>query len=116
TKDKSLPTRFNPKVDCIKSWNSKPGDYLVIIDKMINLELLLRATKISGDSSFYKIAVTHANTTIKNHFHPDYSSYHVLNYNTQTGEVQQRRTAQGYADESAWARGQAWGLYGFTVM
>jgi uncharacterized protein YyaL (SSP411 family) len=53
---------------------------------------------------------------MKNHFRPDYSSYHVINYNAETGAVQQKRTAQGYADESAWARGQAWGLYGYTVM
>jgi hypothetical protein len=113
---KSLSTRFNPKVGCIKSWDSKPSDFLVIIDNMMNLELLFWATKETGDSSFYKIAVTHANTTMKNHYRPDYSSYHVINYNPQTGEVQQKKTAQGYANESAWARGQAWGLYGFTVM
>jgi uncharacterized protein YyaL (SSP411 family) len=83
---------------------------------MMNLELLFWATKVSGDSSYYKIAVTHANTTIKNHFRPDYSSYHVINYNAETGGIIQKRTAQGAADESAWARGQAWGLYGFTVM
>jgi unsaturated chondroitin disaccharide hydrolase len=113
---KSLSTRFNPKVGCIKSWDSKPSDFLVIIDNMMNLELLFWATKETGDSSFYKIAVTHANTTMKNHYRADYSSYHVVNYNAQTGEVLQRKTAQGYADESAWARGQVWGLYGFTVM
>jgi unsaturated chondroitin disaccharide hydrolase len=113
---KSLSTRFNPTVGCIKSWESKPADFLVIIDNMMNLELLFWATHETGDSSFYKIAVTHANTTIKNHYRPDYSSYHVINYNPQTGAVQQKKTAQGYADESAWARGQAWGLYGFTVM
>jgi unsaturated chondroitin disaccharide hydrolase len=113
---KSLVTRFDPKVGCIKSWDSKKSDYLVIIDNMMNLELLFWATKVTGDSSFYKIAVTHANTTIKNHFRPDYSSYHVVNYNPQTGEVQQRKTAQGFADSSAWARGQSWGLYGYTVM
>ncbi len=113
---KSLSTRFNPKVGCIKSWDAKPSDFLVIIDNMMNLELLFWATEATGDSSFYKIAVTHANTTMKNHFRPDYSSYHVLNYNPETGEVQQKKTAQGYADESAWSRGQVWGLYGFTVM
>jgi hypothetical protein len=113
---KSLSTRFNPTVGCIKSWDSKPSDFLVIIDNMMNLELLFWATKATGDSSFYKIAVTHANTTMKNHFRPDYSSYHVVNYNPQTGEVQERKTAQGYADSSAWARGQSWGLYGYTVM
>jgi len=114
---KSLSTRFNPTVGCIKSWNSNnPNDFIVIIDNMMNLELLFWATKVSGDSSFYKIAVTHANTTMKNHYRADYSSYHVLNYNAQTGSIQQKKTAQGYGDESAWARGQAWGLYGFTVM
>jgi unsaturated chondroitin disaccharide hydrolase len=116
TSAKSLSTRFNPKVGCIKSWDSKPSDFLVIIDNMMNLELLFWATKETGDSSFYKIAVTHANTTIKNHFRSDYSSWHVVNYNPETGSVQQKRTAQGAADTSAWARGQAWGLYGFTVM
>ena len=113
---KSLATRFNPNVGCIRSWDSKPSDFLVIIDNMMNLELLFWATHETGDSSFYKIAVSHANTTMKNHFGADYSSYHVINYNPKNGEVQQKRTAQGYSDESAWARGQAWGLYGFTVM
>jgi hypothetical protein len=117
TSARSLATRFNPNVGCIKSWDSKkPSDFLVIIDNMMNLELLFWATRISGDSSFYKIAVTHANTTIKNHFRPDYSSYHVINYDSATGAVKQKRTAQGAAGESAWARGQAWGLYGFTLM
>ncbi len=115
TSARSLATRFNSKIGCIKSWDSKPGDFLVIIDNMMNLELLFWATKISGDSSFYKIAVTHANITIKNHFRDDNSSYHVLNYNSETGDVKEKRTAQGAANESAWARGQVWGLYGYTV-
>jgi hypothetical protein len=113
---RSLATRFNPTVGCIKSWDSKPSDFLVIIDNMMNLELLFWATHETGDSSFYKIAVTHANTTMKNHFRDDYSSYHVLNYNPETGAIQQKRTAQGAADSSAWSRGQSWGLYGYTVM
>jgi unsaturated chondroitin disaccharide hydrolase len=112
---KSLSTRFSEKTGCIKSWDSKEGDFLVIIDNMMNLELLFWATKITGDSSFYKIAVTHANTTIKNHFRPDYSSYHVINYDPVTGVVKEKKTAQGAANESAWARGQAWGLYGYTA-
>jgi hypothetical protein len=112
---RSLSTRFNPKVGCIRSWDSKAGDFIVIIDNMMNLELLFWATKVSGDSSFYKIAVTHANTTIKNHFRSDNSSYHVLNYDEQTGVVKEKKTAQGAANESAWARGQAWGLYGYTA-
>jgi hypothetical protein len=115
TSARSLATRFNSKVGCIKSWNSKPGDFLVIIDNMMNLELLFWATRVSGDSSFYKIAITHANTTIKNHFRNDNSSYHVLNYDPETGAVKEKKTAQGAANESAWARGQAWGLYGFTA-
>ncbi len=111
---KSLSTRFNQVVGCIKSWDGKPNEYLVIIDNMMNLKLLFWATQQSGDSSFYKIAVTHANTTMQNHFRANNSSYHVLNYNATTGAVQQKKTAQGYADESAWGRGQAWGLYGYT--
>ena len=111
---KSLSTRFNPNVGCIKSWDSKPGDFLVIIDNMMNLELLFQATRMTGDSSYWKIAVTHANTTIKNHFRADNSSYHVLNYDSATGAVKEKKTAQGAANESAWARGNAWGLYGYT--
>ena len=114
TSAKSLSTRFSPVTGVIKSWDGKANEYLVIIDNMMNLKLLFWATQVTGDSSFYKIAVTHANTTMKNHFRADNSSYHVLNYNSQTGAVQQKRTAQGFADESAWARGQAWGLYGYT--
>lgn len=115
TSARSLASRFNARVGCIRSWDSKPSDFLVIIDNMMNLELLFEATRMTGDSSFYRIAVTHANTTMKNHFRPDYSSYHVVNYDPATGRVQQKRTAQGAADESAWARGQAWGLYGYTM-
>jgi unsaturated chondroitin disaccharide hydrolase len=115
TSAKSLSTRFNPKVGCIKSWDSKPSDFLVIIDNLMNLELLFYATHVTGDSSFYKIAITHANTTMKNHFRSDYSSYHVINYNPQTGEVLEKKTAQGAANESAWSRGQAWGLYGYAM-
>ncbi len=113
---RSLSTRFNPKVGCIRSWDSKPWKYPVIIDNMMNLELLFWATKTSGDSSFYRIAVTHANTTLRNHFRPDFSSYHVVDYDTATGGVLAKKTAQGYSDSSAWARGQSWGLYGYTVM
>ncbi|MFL5811527.1 MAG: glycoside hydrolase family 88 protein, partial [Flavisolibacter sp.] len=114
---KTLSTRFNPKVGVIRSWDhhKEQWDYPVIIDNMMNLELLFEATKLSGDSSFYKIAVSHANATMKNHYRSDYSSYHVVDYDTATGGVRKKQTAQGYADESAWARGQAWGLYGFTM-
>jgi len=113
---RSLSTRFNPTIGCIRSWDSKPWRYPVIIDNMMNLELLFWATGDSGDSSFYRIAVTHANTTMRNHFRPDYSSYHVVDYDTATGNVLAKKTAQGYADSSSWARGQAWALYGYTAM
>jgi len=114
---KSLSARFKPKAGIIQSWESNDRwKCPVIIDNMMNLEMLFEATKISGDSTFYNIAVTHANTTIKNHFRDDYSSYHLLDYDPETGHILKRNTAQGYKDESAWARGQAWGLYGFTIM
>jgi len=112
----SLASRFNEKVGCIRSWDSDPGRFMVIIDNMVNLELLLAATQISGDSSYYKIAVTHANTTLRHHFRPDFSSYHLVIYDPHTGNVQKKQTVQGAFDESAWARGQAWGLYGYTLM
>jgi len=112
---RSLSTRFDPAVGCIKSWDSKPWHFPVIIDNMMNLELLFYATHATGDSSFYHIAVTHANTTLRNHFRPDYSSYHVVDYDSATGAIIAKKTAQGYSDSSAWARGQSWGLYGFTM-
>lgn len=109
--------RFNPKVGCIRSWDhdADKWQYPVIIDNMMNLELLFAATKLTGDSIYYKVAVTHANTTLKNHFRADNSSYHVIDYDTITGNVRKKNTHQGYSDESAWARGQAWGLYGYTM-
>lgn len=113
---RSLSTRFNPVVGCIRSWNSDPAHFVVIIDNMMNLDLLMYAFRQTHDSAFYNIAVTHANTTMKNHFRPDYSTYHVVDYNPITGAVQEKRTHQGAANESAWARGQAWGLYGYTMM
>lgn len=85
---RSLSTRFIAKVGCIKSWDSKdPSDFLVIIDNMMNLKLLCWATKTTGDCSYYKIAVTHANTAMKNHFRPNYSSFHLVNYNPETGQL-----------------------------
>jgi len=115
---KSLSSRFDPKLGVIRSWDSKnkPSEFLVIIDNMMNLELLFYATKVTGDSSYYKIAVSHADETMKHHFRPDYSSYHVVDYNPITGGINKKRTHQGAADDSAWARGQGWALYGYTVM
>ena len=116
TSAKSLSTRFNPTVGCIKSWDHGTWKFPVIIDNMMNLELLNWATRESGDKKFEEIARTHANTTMKNHFRPDYSSYHVVDYDPATGAVHERKTHQGAADSSAWSRGQAWGLYGYTMM
>lgn len=113
---RSLSTRFDPKVGCIRSWDSGPDKFLVIIDNMMNLELLMHAFRMTGDSSFYNISVTHANTTMKHHFREDFSSYHVVDYDPLTGEVGKKHTHQGAHDTSAWARGQAWGLYGYTMM
>lgn len=113
---RSLSTRFNATAGVIKSWDHGAWKYPVIIDNMMNLELLFWATRFSGDSSFYKIAVTHANTTMKNHYRADNSSWHVVDYDITDGHVISKKTHQGYADYSAWARGQAWGLYGYVVM
>ncbi len=114
---KSLSTRFNAKSGVIKSWdhNGDKWKFPVIIDNMMNLELLFEASKFTGDQSFAKIAVTHANTTMKHHFRPDFSSWHVIDYDTLSGNVRNKLTAQGFSNESAWARGQAWGLYGYTL-
>jgi len=114
---RTLSTRFNPVIGSLRSWDHHRNlwGFPVIIDNMMNLELLFEATKLSGDPSFYKIAVAHANTTMKNHYRNDYSSYHVVDYDTVTGKVVKKMTWQGYKDESAWSRGQAWGLYAFTM-
>ncbi len=120
---RSLSTRFSPVTGSIKSWNqfkswhgNKMYYYPVIIDNMMNLELLFFASRETGDTSFRHIAVTHAATAMKNQIRKDYSSYHVVCYDTLTGKVEGRETAQGYADNSTWARGQAWGIYGFTMV
>lgn len=112
---KTLASRFNTKTGCIRSWDFGKWQYPVIIDNMMNLELLFAATRLTNDSTYYKIAVSHANVTLKNHFRKDYSSYHVIDYDTTTGIAIGKSTHQGYADESSWARGQAWALYGYTM-
>ena len=119
---KSLSTRFRPAAGIIQSWDVERGwqsergwECPVIIDNMMNLELLFEATRLSGDSTFYKIAVSHADNTMKNHFRADNSCYHVVDYSLKDGSVRSRQTAQGYAHESAWARGQAWAIYGYTT-
>ncbi len=109
--------RYNDKMQAIQSWN-KSSRYRgpVIIDNMMNLELLEWVSKNGGKQKYAEIARAHANTTLKNHFRADNSSYHVVDYDPQTGAIVKKVTHQGYADESAWTRGQAWGLYGYTMM
>lgn len=113
----TLITRYRPHIKAIRSWDHSwdKWEYPVIIDNMMNLELLFWAFKESKDSVFYNVAVNHANTTLKNHFRDDYSTYHVVNYDTITGEVKHKHTHQGYSHESAWSRGQAWALYGYVM-
>ena len=111
----TLILRFNPTVGCIKSWDNRKWAYPVIVDNMMNLELLFWAAEHGGSSQLRDIAIKHAETTMKNHFRADGSTYHVLSYDTTNGSVLVRNTHQGYADESAWARGQAWAIYGFTM-
>ena len=119
---RSMSTRFREAPAVIQSWNTDRGwqsergwECPVIIDNMMNLELLFDATTLTGDSSFYKIAVAHADRTMAEHFRPDGSCYHVIDYNLSDGTVRSRQTAQGYSHESAWSRGHAWAIYGFTV-
>ena len=113
----NLMTRFNPEIGAIKSWESNQRwKYPVIIDNMMNLEMLCFLTKETGDRKYVRVAERHANTTIQNHFREDYSTWHVVSYDPETHQPHAKQTAQGYSDDSSWARGQAWGLYGFTMM
>lgn len=115
---KPLSTRYNDVTKTIRSWdfNKEEWQYPVIIDNMMNLELLLWSSRAGKNAEYGRIAKTHANTTMKNHFRPDFSSYHVVSYDTITGVPEKKQTSQGFSDESSWARGQAWGLYSFTMM
>ena len=115
TAAKSLSTRFHPVTGCTRSWNSKKWQFSVIIDNMMNLELLNVASSLTGDNTYYNMAKSHADRTMINHFRPDGSCYHVVDYNISDGSVRHKQTAQGYADESVWSRGQAWAIYGFTI-
>lgn len=113
----SLASRYNDKVGAIKSWNSnKKWQFPVIIDNMMNLEFLSFMALNTGNNRFKEIADKHAKTTLSNHFRSDNSCYHVVSYDTITGIPHAKQTHQGYADNSSWARGQAWALYGYTMM
>ncbi len=113
----SLATRYRPAIKAIQSWDSsKNFKCPVIIDNMMNLELLNWVTDNGGNARYKEIAITHANTTLLNHYRPNYSAYHVLDYDLASGKVARKKNHQGAFDSSAWARGQAWGFYGYTMM
>jgi unsaturated chondroitin disaccharide hydrolase len=115
----SLATLFNPNVGTIHSWpwmkRKKGWPHNTIIDNMMNLELLFWASKNGEKVELYEMAVRHAKTTKRDFIRPDFSTWHVVVYDSATGVVKQKLTDQGYANESTWARGQAWALYGFTM-
>ncbi|MFW6309463.1 MAG: glycoside hydrolase family 88 protein [Prolixibacteraceae bacterium] len=112
----SLITRFDPDVGCIRSWDFGHWEFPVIIDNMMNLEMLLWASEQTNDPKYREIALSHADVTLEHHYRDDWSCYHVVSFDTITGEVIEKQTHQGLNDESAWARGQAWGLYGYVMM
>ena len=113
---KNLVSRCDPRIGLIRSWDFGEWNYPVIIDNMMNLELLMWAADRSGDKSLRDMAVSHADKTLKHHFRPDFSSCHLVSYDTISGQPHLKQTHQGLSDSSAWSRGQAWGLYGYTCM
>lgn len=116
TAAETLMLRYSDKIGVIQSWNrTKKWQYPVIIDNMMNLELLFETTKMTGNKKYWDAAVSHADVTLKNHYREDNSCFHVIDYDAKTGAIRHRNTHQGYSDESAWSRGQAWGLYGYTL-
>ena len=114
----SLSTRYKDHIGVIRSWdfNRAVWQYPVIIDNMMNLELLEWASKNTDNSRFASIARSHADVTLKNHFRADYSCWHVVSYDTITGQPEKKHTRQGYSHESSWSRGEAWALYGYVMM
>lgn len=112
----SLATRYNPKVGAIKSWGGTPEEFPVIIDSLMNIELLFWGAAHGGESAWRDLALQHARKVRREHLRPDGSTYHVVTYHPETGAVKKKSTAQGKSNESTWARGQAWALYGFTMV
>lgn len=114
---KSLMTRYFPKIGMIRSWDKRQHwEFSVIIDNMMNLELLSEVGKMTNNKIMINAAISHADRTMQNHFRPDNSCFHVVNYDSINGNVISKETHQGFADSTSWARGQAWALYGYTMM
>ncbi|MEE9437415.1 MAG: T9SS type A sorting domain-containing protein [Saprospiraceae bacterium] len=111
----SLASRYDETVGSIRSWSWGNWNYPVIVDNMMNLELLLWASENGGDEELKTIAIKHAKKTLENHIREDGSTYHIVDYNND-GSIKNKDTHQGYNIESTWSRGQAWGIYGFTMM
>lgn len=113
----SLVTRYDPEVGCIISWGGNWGSNngTVITDGMMMLELLFWAVKNGGDPAWYDMAITHSLKTREENIRPDGSHIQCVVYNLYTGEIIRRYNKQGYAGSTTWSRGQAWGIYGFTM-
>lgn len=119
----SLASRFDARVQSLRSWDvcytkrysydDPSKEFLVIIDNMLNLDILFWAAKHTGDTSLREIAIAHAKTSQKHHIRPDNTTYHVVNFEVETGLPKSKFTNQGFSDESCWARGQSWGILGF---
>jgi len=113
----TLATRYNPTVGAFRSWDARDDTtrFQTIMDNMMNLELMFWASQHGGDPRWAEMAATHARTTGRDFFRPDGGSWHVVNYDQRTGAVISKYTAQGYADDSTWSRGEAWAIHGFTT-
>ena len=111
----TLIKRFNPAVGCLRSWDWGDWKFPVIIDNVMNLEMLFWVSKITGESKYRDVALRHADATMQNHYREDFTCCHVVDYDPESGQVIQKQTHQGLSDESAWARGLAWGFYGYVM-
>lgn len=109
----NLCGRVDNTIGCIRSWDFGRWNFPVIIDNMMNLDLLFYVSHITGNTHYKDVALRHAKVTLNNHFRPDYTCWHVVSYNND-GTVEEKCTHQGKNDDSAWARGQAWAVYGYT--
>jgi len=112
----TLMKRYNPNIGLIRSWDFGKWQFPVIIDNMLNLEFLYEVGKMTNNQTMLDATVSHADKTLSNHFRANNSCVHVVDFDTITGGVILKQTHQGYNDESSWARGQAWALYGYTMM